>query len=93
MTTNQQPFYFRLTMILLMLVLICAIIYMGQDLIIPLSLATLITILLIPVCQFLQKRKVPKVPAILLSLLLTVVFIGGIIWFLSSRDRLFSPGF
>lgn len=85
MTTNQQPFYFRLTMILLMLVLICTIIFLGQDLVIPLALATLIAILLIPVCQFLQKRKIPKVPAILIALLLTVVFIGGIIWFLSSQ--------
>lgn len=85
MTTMQQPFYFRLTMILLMLVLISAIIYLGQDLVIPLSLATLIAILLIPVCQFLQKRGIPKVPAILIALLITVLFIGGIIWFLSSQ--------
>lgn len=85
MSTNPQPFYFRLTMVLLMLVLFSAIIYLGQDLVVPLSLATLIAILLIPVCQWLQKKGVPKVPAILIALLITVIFIGGIIWFLSSQ--------
>lgn len=89
MPGTQQPFYFRLTMILLMLGLLSAIIVLGQDLVVPLSLATLVAILLIPVCQFLEKRKVPKVLAIVIALLLTVLFVGGIFYFLSSQIAAF----
>ncbi|HVK49139.1 MAG TPA: AI-2E family transporter [Pseudobacter sp.] len=85
MPEAQQPFYFRFTMILLMLGLLSAIIVLGQDLVVPLSLATLIAILLIPVCQFLERRKVPRVLTIVIALLMTVLFVGGIFYFLSSQ--------
>ena len=85
MTTSQQPFYFRLTMVLIMLLAICAIVSLGQDLVIPFALATLVAILLMPVCNFLQKRRVPKVLAIMIALLAAVLFVGGIMYFLSSQ--------
>lgn len=83
--TQQQPFYFRFTMILLMLALITLAIYFGGDLIVPIGLAMLIAILLMPVCQFFERKGIPAIPAILLTLSLAVVFVGGIIYFLSSQ--------
>lgn len=85
MTASQQPFYFRLTMVLLMLLSIAAIIYLGQDLVVPFALATLVAILLMPVCNLLQRIGIPKVLAIVIALLVTVLFVGGVIYFLSSQ--------
>jgi predicted PurR-regulated permease PerM len=83
--TQQQPFYYRLTMVLLMLALIAAFIFLGSDLVVPLALAMLIAILLMPVCNFLQRKGLPRVPAILLALLAAALFAGGILYFLSSQ--------
>lgn len=83
--TQQQPFYFRLTMVLLMLALIALFIYLGSDLVIPFALAMLIAILLMPVCNFLQRKGLSRVLSILLALLIAAIFIGGIIYFLSSQ--------
>ena len=81
--TQQQPFYFRFTMVLLMLALIALFIFFGSDLVVPFALSMLIAILLMPVCNFLQRKGLPRVPAILLALLVAALFAGGIIYFLS----------
>ncbi|WEK33609.1 MAG: AI-2E family transporter [Candidatus Pseudobacter hemicellulosilyticus] len=80
------PFYFRLTMILLMLGLIAAIAYLGQDIVVPFALSALVAILLVPVCRFLQaKLRLPRVPAILVAILLGLLFVAGIVYFLSAQ--------
>jgi predicted PurR-regulated permease PerM len=91
--TQQQPFYFRLTMILLMMALIGLFIFLGSDIVVPFSLATLIAILLMPVCNFLQRKGLPRVLSIILALLAAVVFIGGILYFLSSQVASFFNDF
>jgi predicted PurR-regulated permease PerM len=83
--TQQQPFYFRFTMILLMLALLALAIFYGADVIVPFSLSTLIAILLMPVTNFLQRRGLPRGVAALLSLLAAILFVGGVIYFLSSQ--------
>lgn len=92
MTTNQ-PFYFRFTMILLMLALIGMFIYLGSDLVVPFSLATLIAILLMPLCNFLQRKGLSRLFAVILSLLVAVLFIGGVLYFLSSQIASFFNDF
>ncbi len=91
--TTQQPFYFRFTMILLMVALIALFIYVGSDLVVPLALAMLIAILLMPVCNFLQRKGLPRVVSILLALLATAIFAGGIIYFLASQVASFLNDF
>ncbi|AXY72799.1 AI-2E family transporter [Paraflavitalea soli] len=91
--TQEQPFYFRLTMVLLMLALIALFIYFGSDLVVPFALSMLIAILLMPICNFLQRKGLPRVPAILLALLVAVLFTGGIIYFLSSQIASFLNDF
>lgn len=84
MQTNQ-PFYLRASMVLLMLLLICVILYLGSDIIVPFAFAVLLAILLIPMNQYLERRGLNRVNAISISLLVSFVFIGGIIYFLSTQ--------
>ena len=82
---KSQPFYTKITLILLMLSLIGLIIFIGQDIIVPLAFAILLAVLLLPVNNYLERKGIPRVFAILLSLTLSFIFIGGIIYFLSSQ--------
>ncbi|MBO9566223.1 MAG: AI-2E family transporter [Niastella sp.] len=91
--TTQQPFYFRFTMVLLMVALIALFIYVGSDLVVPFALSMLIAILLMPVCNFLQRKGMPRVPAILLALLAAALFAGGVLYFLSSQIASFLNDF
>src|SRR5688500_18472068 len=83
--TQQPPFYFRFSMILLMLLLAGFILKWANDIIIPFALSLLLAILLIPVNKFLEKRKISRVYSISISLVVAFFFIFGIIYFLSTQ--------
>jgi predicted PurR-regulated permease PerM len=71
-------------MILLMLGLIGLFIFLGQDLLVPLSFAFLLAILLLPAVNWLEK-KTGRVIAILLALFLSLIIIVAVFYFLSSQ--------
>ena len=82
---KEQPFYFRTSMILFMLVLIGFILFVGADIIVPFAFAVLLSILLIPITSILERRGLGRINSITISILLAVLFIGGVIYFLSSQ--------
>lgn len=83
-TTNKQPFYLRLALVLLSLSIIVIILYIGSNIIMPLLLATLFAILLRPVVVFFNKKlHIPHVIAVLTAVLLFVIFVISIIFFIS----------
>ncbi len=82
---KEQPFYFRASMVLLMLTLICILLYYGSDIIVPFAFAVLLSILLIPMNQFLERKGIMRVNAIMISLVFSFLIIGGIIYFLSTQ--------
>ena len=83
MEPSVRPFYFRFSLILLMLTIIALALYFGRDIIIPFAFATLLAVLLIPINTYLEKRNVPRPTAIMISLVISFLFIFGIIYFLS----------
>ncbi|HUR12063.1 MAG TPA: AI-2E family transporter [Flavitalea sp.] len=83
--TQQQPFYIRFTAILLMLLLAGFIIRWATDIIVPFALSILLAIVLIPINKFLEKRKIPRVYAIAISLVISFLLIFGVIYFLSTQ--------
>ncbi len=83
--TRETPFYQRLSLTLLGLAIITIAIYVGQDILIPLAFAILIAILLLPLVGFLERRGIPRVVANLISIFLSIIFFGVIIYFLSSQ--------
>lgn len=79
MTDNkvQLPFYARITLILIGIIAFIAILYIAKQIILPLIFAILISILLHPLVIFFQRIKLNRVIAILISLLITLIIIGG----------------
>lgn len=87
MTPNEEtsyPFYIKAPLILLGLVLTTYILSVLADIFIPVAFAVLIAILLNPLFVRMEK-KISKVPAILLSILVAVLFLVGLFYFLSTQ--------
>lgn len=68
---------------LLGLFLIGLLIYIGQDIIVPLGFSFVIAISLLPVYRLFKRLRLPDVVAIILSILCGVIVIGAIIFILS----------
>lgn len=70
---------------LLGLVLIGYILVIGSNIIMPLIMAFFISIVLLPPYRFFRKLRFPDVLAILVSILLMIIVVGGIAWFFSAQ--------
>ncbi len=57
---------------------IVAALYFGQQLLVPLVLATLLAFVLAPVCVILQKVRIPRVGAVIVAVVLAFSVIGSI---------------
>lgn len=79
----NYPLWFRGTIILLGFVLFCLILSYGRFILMPLALAALLAMLLEPVSRWLEKLKVGRVIAIILSMLFVFVVLIGIFSLLS----------
>lgn len=79
------PYYAKLAMILLALFLIFYGIYVGHEILTPLGFSFLFSILLRPVELFITRCRVPKAIAILLSIFFAVLFVYGIVDFISRQ--------
>lgn len=79
------PFYAKFSFNLLSIVLLGLIIYLGQDILMPLCFAVVLSFLLLPVNNRLVKLGLPQIPSMILSIMLAVLFIGTIVYFLSSQ--------
>lgn len=82
---RQSPFYQQFSLTLISLTIISFAIFVAQDIIVPLAFAILLAILLLPVTNFLERRKITRALANVIAILLAFIFIGGIIYFLSSQ--------
>ncbi|MGZ5245682.1 MAG: AI-2E family transporter [Flavitalea sp.] len=89
MQQEARPFYFRASMSLLMLALICILLYYGSDIIVPFAFAVLLSILLVPLNHYFERKGLPRVYSIMVSLGLSFFVIGGIIYFLSTQILVF----
>lgn len=72
MRPTQQPFSARLAYTLISLVIIIYGMYILRDLLVPLTFAGIFALLLLPVCQFLEKWRFPRWLAITMAILLTI---------------------
>lgn len=89
---NEQPFYFKATVILLGLVLFFYIMSVLAGVLVPFAFAGLFAILLNPLFNRLA-RKMPRIPAILVTLLIAMLVVAGLFYFLSTRIAMFSNDF
>ncbi len=87
---KKYPFYMKITVIMLGLVLFIYILCNLRDILVPLSFAVLLAILLNPVTKLLEKWHFPKVLAITASIIVAMVIIAGITYFFVVEVRSFS---
>ncbi|MEO7263444.1 MAG: AI-2E family transporter [Ferruginibacter sp.] len=86
MNFKLLPFYIQFTFKLLMLYLLVVFITYGQNVFVPLAFAILLSILLLPVTNFLEKKLYfPKAIANLVSIIFALSIIGGLIYFFSHQ--------
>src|SRR6478736_126878 len=85
----KLPFYTHLALILIILRFLFYGIYIGQDILIPLGFSFLIAVLLHPLEKFFERIKIPRVLAILLSLIIAVACMFGLFTILTHEISLF----
>ncbi len=94
MDTVKLPFYARLALTLLAVVLVIMMLSVGKDIFIPLVFGLLIAILLYPINKFFeQKLHLGHAASPLLSIVLFVSALGGFIYFLVLQIIGFSSDF
>lgn len=79
MTTKylQLPFFIKVSIFFMGLVAILSILYIAQAIIIPIVFAFIIAIVLHPVVNFFIRKRINRVIAIVLTLLVTVIIIAS----------------
>ena len=80
---TKVPFYLATTIRLFGVCLIAGILVIGKNILVPLAFAVLLSILLLPINNWLEKRRLPRVAAILVCLIFSLILILSIIYFLS----------
>lgn len=82
---RQYPFLIKAPLILIGLYLFFYFLFLLKEILVPLAFAALIAILLNPLCNRLERFRIPKVWAISLSLLIAALVLAGLFYFLSSQ--------
>lgn len=85
MESTSRPFYQRLSLNLLSIALLIAALYLGKNVILPILFAILLGTLLLPVFNFLRRKKFPKLLAIILPLFLSLTIVFAVCFFLSKQ--------
>lgn len=81
---QTYPFYLKLSSILISIIILGFLAIIGQQILIPMVLGLLISILLMPLSRFMEKRlRLPRSISSILSSLLALAIIGGVIYVLS----------
>jgi len=84
------PFYLKISQILIGMVAFFFIMYIGQDIIIPIVYSLIIAILLDPAVSFLVRKKVNIFVAITVVMLIAIAILITIIYFISSQITMFA---
>lgn len=88
---QKPPFYQKFALVLLSIVIILAIVYIGNTIILPFLLALLFALLLRPVVIFLNKKvRIPHVLAVMFAVILFVLLALSIITFISWQISTFA---
>lgn len=89
-TLVKLPIYSKIAQIILGIIGLFYILYIGQEIIIPIAFATIIAILLNPVVNYLCSKKIGKVASIFIALFLVIFILGALFYFLGAQISLLS---
>ena len=84
------PLFLKLSQITLGLIGLFYILYVGQDIIVPLLFALILAILLNPLVNFFTRRKINRVVAIGIAVVLMILVVLGVLFFIGSQLSMFA---
>lgn len=87
---KKYPFFFRATVTLFGIMLFVYLLHVLRGIMVPLAFALIISILLNPFVNLLTAKKINRVVAISIALLVTILFVAGLMYFISSQVVKFS---
>src|SRR5690348_8676396 len=87
---KKYPFYLKATLILFGLSLFFLALFMTRSVLIPASFGLMLAILLNPLVNWLQSKKVNRVAAISLAILASLLFLGLVTYLISTQIASFS---
>ena len=90
---DRFPVYLKLSTITLGLLAFFYILFLGQDILVPLTFSWILAILLNPVVNFLTKRKINRVVAITMAVIFFLLIVAAIIFFIGSQCSMFRDSF
>lgn len=73
MTESRLPWYARTTFIMLGISLVIAILFVGRDVFVPLAYAALLSVLLYPLSNFLERHKVPRLLSVFIAVAIACI--------------------
>jgi predicted PurR-regulated permease PerM len=82
---KDQPFYIQSTAVLFGLILLVYAFSVLADILVPLAFAAFLAILLNPLCNRLVQLKIPKIGAIIITMLIALFVVIGVFYFLSTQ--------
>ncbi len=69
--------------VLLLLILIVVVLYYGKPFLVPFMFASLLAMLFLPICKWLQGKGINKAISIIACLLIFLAFVAGIVWLIT----------
>ncbi|WP_018342369.1 AI-2E family transporter [Cytophaga aurantiaca] len=83
--TEKLPLYHKLSVITIGLFIFFYILFISKEILVPLTFAWLLAILLNPIVNFLQSKKINKIVAIVLAIVLMILVSAGILFFIGTQ--------
>lgn len=90
---TKLPTYAKLSLVLLGIIIFFYILFIGQDIIIPIVFSFIIAILLNPIVNYLCRKKINRILAIMITLIVTIGVVTGIFYFLIAQMSMFAESF
>jgi predicted PurR-regulated permease PerM len=87
---KKYPFFFRATVTLFGVMLFIYLLHVMRGILVPIAFALIISILLNPFVNLLMAKRINRVIAISIALLITILFVAGLMYFISSQVVKFS---
>ncbi|RPI04019.1 MAG: AI-2E family transporter [Ignavibacteriae bacterium] len=72
----RLPWYARATVIILGIILVTAVLFLGRDIFVPLAFAALLSVLLYPLSNFLERHKVPRLLSIFIAVAIASIVLA-----------------
>ncbi len=84
------PFYAKFALVSIGIYAFVCVMYLGQEIILPVVYATIIAMLLNPLVNFMVRKRMNRILAITLVCILAIIFTAGLLYFISMQVSLFT---